>query len=129
MKYIAFDGTGSPFDLQRNFAEVLIKLQMIKEYIPPKPKTRPATFGVGFYTDHKPFIVATCDGCKQTFRFEGQEPKCMKVQHCGLTELVPADVAASYLEAYRMNNWPGKVAQKVEREYESRPAREHVTSY
>ena len=55
----------------------------------------------------------------------------MKVQHCGLTDLVPADVAASYLEAYRMNNWSGKVAQKVERaEYESRPApREHVTSY
>ena len=26
-KYIAADGTGSPFDLARNFAEVLIKLR------------------------------------------------------------------------------------------------------
>jgi len=104
----------------------LIKAKLIREYHPPKPKVRPATFGVGYYTDRKPMIVATCDGCKQTFRFEGQEPKCMKVCHCGLTDLVPADVAAAYLEARQQ--WQ----PKEKPEYENRPARlprEHVVSY
>ena len=127
MKYINADGTGSPFDLARNFADVLIKAKLIREYQPPKQKARPASFGVGHYTDRKPFIVASCGGCKQTFRFEGQEPKCMKVQHCGLNDLVPADVAAAYLEAHQQ--WRPKERPA---EYESRPARpprERVTSF
>ncbi len=126
MKYIAFDGTGSPFDLQRNFAEVLIKLQMIREYQPPKPEARPATFGVGFYNDRKPFIVANCTSCNQKFMFEGQDPRCMKVNHCKMTEQPPATVIAEYLEARDL--WQPK---EKPAEYESRPARqrEHVVSY
>jgi hypothetical protein len=121
----AANPNSQPFDIPSGLARVLINQKLVTEYLPPKPKSAPARFGVGYYSDRKPMIVATCDGCKQTFRFEGQEPKCMKVSHCGLTELVPADVAAAYLEARDL--W-----QPTEKpEYESRPARqrEHVTSF
>jgi hypothetical protein len=54
VKYIAVEGTGSPFDLAGNFAEVLIKAKLIKVYQPPQVPYKPATFGVGSHTvsDH-----------------------------------------------------------------------------
>ena len=117
MRYIAADETGSPFDLARNFAEVLIKDGMIKEYKPPKPKSVPASFGVGRYIDRKPFIVAHCDSCKQVFRYEGENPHCMKVQHCKMTEHPPAEVIAEYLQA--RCQWK---PQSTRPKYENRPA-------
>lgn len=125
-KYIAADGTGSPFDVQRNFAGVLIKLQMIKEYQPPKPKTRPATFGVGSFVDGKPFIVANCDTCHQKWRYEGTNPQAMEACHCKMKEHPPASVIAEYLQAYRSRTWEGKAP---ERKFESRPVPETVSSY
>jgi hypothetical protein len=123
-KYIAADGTGSPFDLQRNFADVLIKLRMIKEYQPPKPKSVPASFGVGHYNDGKPFVVANCNTCNQKFMYEGENPQCMKVHHCKMTEHPPAEVVAEYLQA--RDQWtPKRQAPK----YENRPTPEQVSSY
>lgn len=126
-KYIAVDGTGSPFDLAGNFADVLIRAKLIKVYVPPQPAYKPATFGVGSHLDGKPFIVVNCDRCHQTFRYEGANPQFMEAAHCKMIEHAPANVMAEYLEAYRTRTWEGK--EPVERKYESRPAPQTVSSY
>jgi hypothetical protein len=126
-KYIAVDGTGSPFDLAGNFAEVLIKAKLIKVYQPPQVPYKPATFGVGSHTDGKPFIVANCDRCHQKWRYEGPNPQLMEVCHCKMIEHAPASVQAEYLQAYRTRTWEGKEAP--ERKFETRPAPETVSSY
>ena len=123
----AANPNSQPFDIPSGLALVLIKQKLVTEYLPPKPKSAPARFGVGHYNDLKPFIVANCDTCNQTFRFEGVDPRCMKVQHCKMTEQPPATVIAEYLEAHDLWQPREKPAQ-----YESRPARqprEHVTSF
>ncbi|MGA7916359.1 MAG: hypothetical protein WCA00_14075 [Candidatus Acidiferrales bacterium] len=126
-KYIAVDGTGSPFDLAGNFAEVLIKAKLIKVYEPPQVPFKPATFGVGSLQDGKPFIVANCDRCHQKWHYEGPNPHFMEVCHCKHIEHAPVSVQAEYLQAYRSRTWEGK--EPAERKFESRPAPETVSSY
>jgi hypothetical protein len=126
-KYIAADGTGSPFDLASNFAVVLKKTGLIKDYQPPKPVLKPATFGVGSYTDGKPFIVANCNTCHMKWRYEGANPQAMEACHCKMKEHPPAGVISEYLEAYRSRTWKDKTAP--ERKFETRPAPQTVSSF
>jgi hypothetical protein len=126
-RYIAADGTGSPFDLAGNFADVLIKAKMIKVYVPPQPAYKPAIFGVGSHTDGKPILIANCDRCHQKFTYEGPNPQFMEVCHCKMIEHAPASVMAQYLEAYRSRTWEGK--EQAARKFETRPAPETVSSF
>ena len=125
-KYIAADGTGSPFDLAGNFADVLIKAKMIKVYEPPQVPYKPATFGVGSHLDGKPFIVANCDRCHQKWHYDGPNPQFMEACHCKMREHPSALVIADYFQAYRSRTWVGK---EPERKLETRPAPETVSSY
>jgi hypothetical protein len=126
-KYIAADGTGSPFDLAGNFADVLIKTKMIKVYVPPQPAYKPATFGVGSHLDGKPMIIANCDRCHRKWMYEGPNPQFMEACHCKMIEHPSASVIAEYLQLYRSRTWEGK--EPAERKFETRPAPETVSSY
>ena len=123
----ATNPNSQPFDIPSGLARILINQKLVVEYQAPKPVLLPATFGVGSYTDGKPFVIANCDTCHMKWRYEGPNPKAMQVQHCKMTDQVPADVIAEYLEAYRTRTWEGKEPAQA-RKFESRPA-EHVSSF
>jgi hypothetical protein len=113
MKYIAADGTGSPFELQRNFAEVLIKAGLIREWVQPKQRGGHNLIWTicRAQVDGTPYIFGDCQfvepptehgkpgkPCAPRFFFTGKYPEKATFRHDGQTETIPADICAEYLK-------------------------------
>lgn len=117
MKYIAADGTGSPFDLQRNFGDALIKAGLVKEYVPPvQSKKADTAWGVARFADGKPYVSGTCRTCSGKYVLATFDlGRLTPFVHCGVQENVPADVVNQYRKAVEAFTPKAPVERKTEK--------------
>ncbi len=116
MKYISADGSGLPFDLQRNFGDALIRLGLVKEYSPPPPP-RPdlnTTWNASRLLDGLPYISACCPHCKACYAESHRDiAKFSPFIHCATQELPPLDKLRCFAEM--IEDWkPQPVVRKRE---------------
>ncbi len=116
MKYISADDSGLPFDLQRNFGDALIRLGLVKEFVPPPipHPTLDTRWTAARFLSGQPRLDGSCPHCHNTYHFFGRDISQLEpfFIHCATREYVPLGIVREYAEM--LAKWvPPKPKERV----------------